>query len=404
MRWLAGEATQVLSEAAELALVHKAIQARPHDTALHTRLGEAWVRARKFRQAAAEFELAASQDPERFEAWAALASCYLQLEQPEAALDACDRGTVLGATEQIHYQRGCALRELHRFTEARNEFLAALALDDCGWEALKALLAPLATNRDGGKLLEFCAGLSPPYSDSALVRGHRAIALSRLGRTEEALQLVDLFRHVARIPVSVPHEFIDVEQFNRALAEEILNDPSPVSESRGGFDITYAPQTYQRPAIAALLDFIRDAIVDYIDHRADRGLDTVLPPPPENGSLFGASVVLRGDGSNGEHLHAQGYVSSVYHVQIPDCITTADDNRGALALGCCDTYTMGYSPCWGKRYIKPVAGWLLLFPSHIFHDVVPSQTPEPRISVAADLKPAAQAGLLSGSPKAGKHS
>ena len=40
-------------------------------------------------------------------------------------------------------------------------------------------------------------------------------------------------------------------------------------------------------------------------------------------------------------------------------------------------------PCWGTRHIKPEAGSLVIFPSHIFHDVVPSRTQALRIAVAA---------------------
>jgi hypothetical protein len=56
-------------------------------------------------------------------------------------------------------------------------------------------------------------------------------------------------------------------------------------------------------------------------------------------------------------------------------------------LGCCDEYTRGHAPVWGTRRIKPEPGVLLIFPSHIFHDVVPTGSDEPRISVVADLKP-----------------
>jgi Putative 2OG-Fe(II) oxygenase len=126
-----------------------------------------------------------------------------------------------------------------------------------------------------------------------------------------------------------------------------------------------------------------------LDEARGRGLDAVMPPPPKEGHLYESSTVLSGPGHNGEHIHGNAYVSSVYHVLVPDSVSSADDSRGALALGLCASYTGGYTPCWGARYIKPVAGSLVIFPSHIFHDVVPSRTPMPRIAVAADLQPAA---------------
>ena len=97
--------------------------------------------------------------------------------------------------------------------------------------------------------------------------------------------------------------------------------------------------------------------------------------------------MLTGDGCNGEHIHEDGYVSAVYHVIVPDIVTAAGDNRGALALGCCEEYTGGYVPCWELgSYARKRAGLrfsLLTFIMMSCRRVWKS----PRISVAADLQP-----------------
>jgi hypothetical protein len=175
------------------------------------------------------------------------------------------------------------------------------------------------------------------------------------------------------------------------LADEILGNSQAGTGACNEIDINYSMRSHRSPAYLALRIFMQAAICNYLDEAPERGLDAVLGPPPTVGMLGGASVVLRGDGRNGEHIHSDGYVSVVYYVQVPDSIVESRDERGALALGRCEQYTGGYTPCWGTRYIKPVAGWLVVFPSHIFHDVVPSKTNMARISVAADLKPKTQA-------------
>jgi hypothetical protein len=63
----------------------------------------------------------------------------------------------------------------------------------------------------------------------------------------------------------------------------------------------------------------------------------------------------------------------------------ADDGVGALVLGSLDGLTEGYVPCWGTRNIKPVPGVATLFPSHIFHSVMPTRSEHPRIAVPFDL-------------------
>jgi hypothetical protein len=112
-----------------------------------------------------------------------------------------------------------------------------------------------------------------------------------------------------------------------------------------------------------------------------RGLAAVMPPPPPAAQLYRGNTVLIGEGRNGAHIHGIGYVSAVYHVSLPP------GDGGDLVLGCCSSKTGGYEPCWGTRHIKPKEGWLTLFPSHVFHDVVPTGLSVPRVSVACDLIP-----------------
>jgi len=99
------------------------------------------------------------------------------------------------------------------------------------------------------------------------------------------------------------------------------------------------------------------------------------------------TTVLVDDGSNRQHVQPTGYLSSVYYVHVPESVRAANDPRGSLQLGPCDQRTNGHRACWGERLIKPVEGWIVLFPSHIFHDVIPTGTSEPRISVPMDLEP-----------------
>lgn len=396
MRWLETGPVAPIPPAAKIALLQQAIEASPRHARRHSELGETLLQLRRYDPAIAAFETAAALDPAQFRAWPLLALCYLRTGRPAEALAACERGHDRPSAA-LHIQQGMALRALRRFDDARAAFEAANALGDSSLGALKALLHPLAVKPDGGPLLAYCDALDARYRDTALVRAHRALAFSRLDRTDEAGEIVDLDRHLQRFEIAPPPGFADIDAFNRALAGEIARNPAPEAAPSEGFDITYSPQTYRRPALSALLGVVRDAIDSYVDTRADRGLAAVLPPPPEAATLYSASVILKRDGANGEHVHARGYVSTVYHVLVPDAVTRTEDNRGAFALGACEHYTRGYRPCWGVRHIKPVAGWLTLFPSHVFHDVVPSRSDDPRISVSADLRPV-RAGPSGASP------
>jgi tetratricopeptide (TPR) repeat protein len=384
MRWQEPE-SDFIPPSIAISLLRKAIEKHTYNPTLHARLGAAFERCSRFSDALSEYEVAARQAPNDFQAWPKLARCYLELDCPEAALEACRRGEAYGSSADIQYERGCALHKLRRLVDAQQAFLSAIKSSDTHLDALQALLGPMARDPDGRKLLDFCEALPRSYKDTALARAHRAIALSRIGQTKEALQIVDLQRYVARIPFVPPSQFGGIDQFNHQLADDILADRSPSKPRREGFDINYAPRSRRSQSFLALRDFMKSAINNFLGEASDRGFDAVMPPPPTEGTLYGASLVLRDEGHNGEHLHAAGYISVVYHVLVPDSVIKASDDRGALALGCCENYTGGYAPCWGTRYMKPVAGSLVIFPSHIYHDVVPSRTHMPRISVTADL-------------------
>jgi tetratricopeptide (TPR) repeat protein len=382
MRWLDAEPVLSVPPAVQESLLRRALDRRPGDPALREKLGLALADSGNYGAAVEMLEIAAKGDSLCFGAWADLAHCYGRLQRFDAALDACRRGETRNPTAAIHYQRGRILLKQGAVEEAYAALRAAVAL---GYEpALRTLLSLLVRNPSGAELLEFCDTLPAAFRETALVRGNRAIALSRLGRTEEALRIVDLERHVAQVTLQAPPGYESMDAFNCALADEILT-AAPHDADRTEFNIDYNMYAFQGAAYKALRTLIQAAIERYLTEAEARGLTCIMPPPPDPGMLGGASVVLYGTGRNGEHLHPAGYVSCVYYVSIPYCVATAQDEQGFLVLGKCNEYTRGYVPCWGERYIKPMAGQLVIFPSHFFHDVVPTESDLPRISVAADL-------------------
>ena len=271
--------------------------------------------------------------------------------------------------------RGLALRALGRETESRAAFLNALAFSPDAFEAAERLLSPLASDPDGGdRLLALCEEFPSSYSNSTIVRGYRAIALSRVGRVDEARILVDLETYPARTTFEPPAEFGGIERFNALLADEILRNPGLRHTSSYGFRRTEQLAILGAQAFPVLAKFLRSAIEDYIAEFARRGLDVILPPPPREGFLDSAGNVVRAEEGHRTHLHKYAYISGVYHVSVPP-------DAGALVLGLFD----GYVPCWGRRDIKPVPGMATLIPSHIFHSVVPTQSLQPQIAIPFDL-------------------
>ncbi|MGN6573184.1 MAG: putative 2OG-Fe(II) oxygenase [Pseudolabrys sp.] len=363
-----------------LSFARAAVEQRPDKPLLKAQLGTLLWRTGEFSSAIEALEDAAAHDPAGFRNWGPLADSYLELGRFTDVLAIARRLQDREPIASVETARGIALQKLGQFKESRAALTRAISLGPQNLDPHRALLRMIVQRADGAELLDACDAMPAAVQNLALVTGHRALAFSMLGRAD-AGSLVDIYKQVMRVRFEPPAEFGGIERFNRTLADEILSDADarPPDRSR---DINYKDDLFRTPAKQALHDFVRDAVDSYIREMPRLG---TLPPPPPSGLLRGAHVVLRHSGRNGQHLHPPGYVSTIYYVSVP--ALDPDSNRGALILGCCDQYAKGHAAIWGLRHIKPEPGVLLIFPSHIFHDVMPTGSSEPRISVVADLIP-----------------
>lgn len=382
MKWVASEPEAPRRVEDRLAIAERILAADPSPAA-HAEVGRQLRRLNRLDEALAAFEIALNGDPEGFRCWSELADTLARLRRYDEALAVVDRGEAIrGPRATLAFRRGVILQKIGRVAEARERYTATLAYGPNEPGALTALLETFLTEPDGALVLAALDALPEAYRAATPVRAARAVALSRLGRAEEARELIDLDAHVARIRFDPPE---GLDTFNRALAGEILADPPHVLNGEG-FAIHYTPRT-DGPAMRRLLDFTRAQIEAYLARRAAMGAETALPYLPEAARLTCATNVLTGPGTNGEHIHGGAYVSTVYHVRVPEMVRMANDNRGALLLGACSTMTGGHQGSWGLRAIRPEPGWLTIVPSHVFHTVVPTGDSAPRISVACDMRP-----------------
>jgi hypothetical protein len=384
MQWVAPDPAPKLPTPEALRSISAAIEAQPNLPALRAFRAGMMMRLGRPDDAIADFAAAMELDPQGADHRTQIATCHLRAGRPEAALDVCDSSVPEGPNPAWSLQRGRALLRLGRVAEGQEELTRALRAKDPGFSALRSLLPTYGRTGDGAALLAFCDSLEPHQAETAGARGYRAAALSLLGRTREALDLVDLDRCIVRVPFEPPAEFGGIEAFNRTLAKEVL---AAVSEdARTDRHVDYLTTIRPDPARTALTVFVRQAVEDYVAHIPERGLSAALPFVPQVSELTSGSVVLRGDAGQGEHLHPTGYLSCVYHVAVPGSAAVPPDG-GALRLGGCATHFAGHQAVWGTRTIMPEPGWLTLIPSHVFHAVLPTRSREPRITVPSDVRP-----------------
>ena len=386
MHWVEVErpVARRISRSAATQFLRAAIEKSPDRLALHERLGAALMEEGKHREAIAAFRARAEAEPAQFTSWGKLAQCHLEIGEPAAALEICD--LVHGQGAGVARARGGALEVLGRPEEARKEYRRAFAEDGKDEAALEAVLRCLCRASDAAPLLAFCEALPAATRYEAQRKAFRALAFSRLGRQDEARALIDPERHVMIFRFEPPAAFAGVEQFNARLATWLTTNTGSVATPRPDCVIDYGLNHMRAPLLQELRAFFRDSFKTYIAALPVLGLDGLMPPPAA-GWLAEAVTFLRNDGRNGEHVHPAGYLSGVYYVQTPETVRTGSDRRGWLAVGRCENLTAGYAPVWGTRYIKPEPGMFVVFPSHVFHDVVPTGSKELRISIATDLRP-----------------
>jgi tetratricopeptide (TPR) repeat protein len=386
MRWVEVERPMArqISRSAATQILRAAIEKAPDRVALHERLGAALMEEGEHRKAIAAFRARAEAEPAQFASWGKLAQCHLEIGDPMAALATCDLAHGQGAG--VARARGGALEALGRPEQALEEYRRAFAEDPKDEEALEAVLRCFCRASDPAPLLEFCEALPAAARYEAQRKAFRALAFSRLGRLDEARALMDPERHVMTFRFEPPAAFGGIEQFNARLAAWLLANTGEVATPRRDFVLDHRLTHMRDPLLQDLRAFFRDSFEAYIAQLPAFGLDELLPLP-QAGSLVDWVAFLRNDDRNGEHVHPGGILSGVYYVKAPEIVRAGSDQRGCLALGRCENLTAGYQPAWAVRYVKPEPGMFVVFPAHMFHDVVPTHSEEMRIAIAANLMP-----------------
>ncbi|MBA3896167.1 MAG: hypothetical protein H0X36_03310 [Sphingomonadaceae bacterium] len=140
------------------------------------------------------------------------------------------------------------------------------------------------------------------------------------------------------------------------------------------------------PEVRALADALQDGVASML---------AALPRDPAHpflGRNTGAidfagswSVRLASAGFHISHIHAQGWLSSAFYVNLPLEVARGDSDAGALAFGVPDAALKLNLP--PRRIVAPKKGRLVLFPSYLWHCTLPFESASPRLTVAFDALP-----------------
>ena len=229
-------------------------------------------------------------------------------------------------------------------------------------------------------LLELAEDVLAEDAGNAHALYYKAVALAQLGRRSQACELMDLDRLVRVETLAVPPDFKTPRTFFSELANEILGNATFHSDPAGhatrkGLRTAIFPASDDHAAVE-LLDRICRQVELYSGDCADHPF---VAGRPAEARFTAWALVFRGGGHQRVHNHPGSWLTGVYYVRTPG----GTGGPGTLRIGVLPEWAG--DPPWPVLEISPEPGRLVMFPSFVPHDTVPTGQDQERISVAFDV-------------------
>ena len=363
------------------AAFRRALEIAPDSAPITACLGRALEQQARFDDAEAAYRRAIDLAPELASTYNNLANMLQQIGRMEEAEAIYRRALELEPAAAGTYNNlGLVRHKLARLDEAEDALRRAIEIQPryaAAYSNLAHVLLERGDARAALDMCETCLELRPSKADALACK---AVALDELGKRDSAGDLLDFDTLVQAIHVPTPAGFDSVSEFNRALARQIRTFPTRFSET--GTDLGRQTQELMvnpKGPLALLERLIRDAVGSYAAHPIVR---------PARWRLDAWATILTGV-KMGEltHIHPTAWTSGVYYVATPDVIRAADRRHaGWIEFGRAPSHLYhGAKP--RVHMVRPEEGMMLLFPSYIYHRVLPFDSCQARISVAFDVKP-----------------
>jgi tetratricopeptide (TPR) repeat protein len=290
------------------------------------------------------------------------------------------------------FQLGQAFFETNNYGQAAEAYLQALTIEPKHTAAANNVMpALLGAKKYDAAIAQADRILAErPWHVPALA--FKAIALANLKKRDDERALLDLDRLIKVETLDVPRGYTTLCEFNieaaRLLAHEpsLRNDP-PEHATRYGrhsSDLSLNGNS----AIHALNAQITAAV-----DRRRVNIDSARGHPfdcacPQTYRLMSWTVIMDEGGHQTPHIHAKGWLSGVYYVEVPDSVREDDPERnGWIIFGPSENRWRAPYTKTVERSICPRAGMLITFPSFFWHGTRPLRSACQRISYAFDVIP-----------------
>jgi tetratricopeptide (TPR) repeat protein len=211
---------------------------------------------------------------------------------------------------------------------------------------------------------------------------HKAAALVQLGRADEAREIMALERYLRIVPLGANSEFDGEHAFLKQLAAEIGANPTLHADPAGHATRQgLRTATFPLPADRAGNALIRAIKAKVADYSAALSGDHPFPAArPATATFKSWALLFKGLGHQCLHHHPGPWLTGVYYVAAPG----GPPCQGALRIGALPHWLDAERP-WPVIEVEPTPGTLVLFPSFVPHETLPTGSDETRISVAFDV-------------------
>ncbi|HEX8514050.1 MAG TPA: putative 2OG-Fe(II) oxygenase [Allosphingosinicella sp.] len=375
MRW-----ASVPSPAQRTALVDLAARtarARPQLPSVQIAWAKALEGSGAQEEALRRLEAACVRFPDEEAVHSAFASALGRAGRIDAALEQTERWAEAGWAGKLQFH---LLMQAGRFERA-GALEAALAEADPADPDLLEYRALKWRDRPE-QLLRACEAVQAADPAAMHPLYHKALALVQLGRGDEAAEAMSLERYLRVVPLGVPPPFENEAAFLAKLGAEIAanptlhSDPAGHATKRGLRTATFPLPTDE--AGQGLVAAIKRTVGEYA-----AGLSGDHPfalARPSLAAFKSWALLFNARGHQQLHHHPGPWLTGVYYVAAP----AGPPRPGALRIGALPAWLEAMPP-WPVIDVEPVPGTLVLFPSFVPHETIPSGSDETRISVAFDV-------------------
>ena len=174
-----------------------------------------------------------------------------------------------------------------------------------------------------------------------------------------------------------------VEDLRRALRAAHAMRTHPFNQSIRHGSQTSDILSIDDPAIAALPAALNPSISQYIAGLG-AGDDPLRRRNLGDYAFQGIwSIRMKAGGYHVDHVHPNGWISSACYIDVPE---VRAGHEGWIRFG--EPGIRTAPALQAERFIEPAPGMVVLFPSYMWHGVVPYTKPGARMTFAFDLEPA----------------